>query len=182
MKRSLIRRLTGDERGVSAIEFALIAPVMIAFYMGMTEFCQGFMAQKRMGHVSSMVADLVSQNDTVTPATVDDIFDIGGLIMAPFPTATLRQRVSSVTLSSGVARVDWSRSRGEGETARATGSAIDIPADLITEGQSLIVSEVTYDYDSAADYLMPGLTRFEQSQYLRPRKSEMTRCPTCPVT
>ena len=56
-KRSLIRRLTGDERGVSAIEFAMLAPVLIAFYMGMTEFCQGFMAQKRMGHVSAMVAE-----------------------------------------------------------------------------------------------------------------------------
>ncbi|MFN3931968.1 MAG: TadE/TadG family type IV pilus assembly protein [Brevundimonas sp.] len=180
MNRSLIRRLTGDERGVSAIEFALIAPIMIAFYMGMTEFCQGFMAQKRMGHVSSMVADLVAQEATVTPATVTDIFDIGDLIMAPFPTATLRQRVSSVTMTNGVAVVDWSR--GEGEAPRATGSAMVIPPDLVTNGESLIVSEVTYDYDSAADYLMPGLTRFAQNQYLRPRKSARTECQTCPAT
>ena len=69
-KRSLIRRLTGDERGVSAVEFAMLAPVLIAFYMGMTEFCQGFMAQKRMSHVSAMVADLVAQEETIAPATM----------------------------------------------------------------------------------------------------------------
>src|SRR5690606_40236965 len=108
-RRSLIRRLTGDERGVSAIEFAMLAPVLIVFYMGMTEFWQGFMAQKRMGHVSATVADLIAQEETVTAATIDDIFDIGGLIMGPFPTTTLHQRVSSVTRTSGVARVDWSR-------------------------------------------------------------------------
>ncbi|NJC40442.1 Flp pilus assembly protein TadG [Brevundimonas alba] len=179
-KRSLIRRLTGDERGVSAIEFAMLAPVLIAFYMGMTEFCQGFMAQKRMGHVSAMVADLVSQEETVTPAMLDDIFDIGGLIMKPFPTTTLKQRVSSVTRTSGVAKVDWSR--GDGMTARGKNSVVTLPASLIGDGESVIVAEVTYDYDSAADYLMPGLTRFSHTYYLRPRTVDKTLCPNCPVT
>ena len=178
MKRSgLIRRWSGDERGVSAIEFAMLAPVLILFYMGMTEFCQGFMAQKRMGHVSAMVADLIAQEETVTPATVDDIFDIGGLIMKPFPTATLNQRVSSVSRASGSATVDWSR--GDGMTARAVGSTMTLPADLVEDGESVIVAEVTYDYDSAADYLMPGLTRFSHTFYLRPRTVDKTTCPAC---
>jgi Flp pilus assembly protein TadG len=176
-KRSLIRRLTGDERGVSAIEFAMLAPVLIAFYMGMTEFCQGFMAQKRMGHVSAAVADLIAQEETVTPATIDDIFDIGGLIMKPFSTETLHQRVSSVTNVSGAATVDWSRA--DGMTARGVGSTMTLPADLIAPGESVIVAEVTYDYDSAADYLMPGLTRFAHTYYLRPRTVDKTTCPTC---
>jgi len=176
-KRSLIRRWSGDERGVSAIEFAMIAPVLIAFYMGMTEFCQGFMAQKRMGHVSATVADLIAQEEKVTPAAIDDIFYIGELIMKPFPTTTLHQRVSSVTRQSGVARVDWSR--GDGMTARGVGSTMTLPADLITNGESVVVAEVTYDYDSAADYLMPGLTRFSHSYYLRPRTVDKTECDDC---
>lgn len=177
MRHGLIRRWSGDERGVSAIEFAMLAPVLILFYMGMTEFCQGFMAQKRMGHVSAMVADLIAQEETVTPAAIDDIFDIGGLIMKPFPTATLNQRVSSVSRTSGTARVDWSR--GDGMTARAVGSTITLPADLIEDGESVIVAEVTYDYDSAADYLMPGLTRFSHQYYLRPRTVDRTTCGAC---
>ena len=176
-KRGLFLRLAGDERGVSAIEFAMLAPVLIMFYMGMTEFCQGFMAQKRMGHVSAMVADLISQEETVTPATIDDVFDIGGLIMKPFPTATLHQRVSSVTQTGGIARVDWSR--GDGMTARAVDSTITLPTGLIENGQSVIVAEATYDYDSAADYLMPGLTRFSHIYYLRPRTSDKTLCAAC---
>jgi Flp pilus assembly protein TadG len=176
-RRGLIRRWTGDERGVSAIEFAMLAPVLILFYMGMTEFCQGFMAQKRMGHVSAMVADLIAQEETVTPAAVDDIFAIGGLIMKPFPTTTLNQRVSSVTRTSGSPRVDWSR--GSGMTPRAVGSAMTLPADLIADGESVVVAEVTYDYDSAADYLMPGLTRFSHTYYLRPRTVDRTGCPAC---
>ena len=45
MMRGLIPRLARDQRGVSAIEIALIAPMLITFYMGVTEMCQGFMAQ-----------------------------------------------------------------------------------------------------------------------------------------
>ena len=177
MRRGLFLRLGRDDRGVSAVEFALLAPVLIAFYFGMAEFCQGFMAQKRMGHVSAMVADLVAQEETVGTANLDDIFAIGGLIMKPFPTASLKQRVSSVTRTAGVARVDWSR--GGGMTARAVNSTIDLPADLIANGESIIVSEATYDYDSPVDHFMPGITRFSHIYYLRPRTVEKTLCSNC---
>ena len=177
MTRNLIRRFAGDNRGVSAIEFAMLAPILIAFYMGMTEFCQGFMAQKRMGHVSAMVADLVAQEDKVPAATIDDIFMIGELIMKPFPTSSLEQRVSSVTLTGGAPTVDWSR--GVGMEPRDPASTMTLPDDLVEEGQSVIVAEVTYDYDSAADYLMPGLTRFSHTYYLRPRTADKITCDDC---
>jgi len=173
----LFRRLKGDERGMSAVEFALLAPVLIAFYFGMAEFCQGFMAQKRMGHVSSMVADLVAQEETVAIANLDDIFDIGGLIMKPFSTTPLKQRVTSVTRTAGVAKVDWSR--GDGMAARSVGSTVTLPADLIANGESVVMSEATYDYDSPVDYLMPAITRFSHIYYLRPRTVDKTLCSNC---
>ena len=175
--RTLFRRLAGDERGISAVEFAMLAPVLIAFYLGLSEFCQGYMAQKRMGHASAMVADLVAQEESVTAATVDDVFDIGTLIMKPFSAATLQQRVSSISRTGGVATVDWSRS--DGMTARTVGSTVTLPADLIADGESIIMSEATYDYDSPADYLMPAITRFSHSFYLRPRTSDRTTCADC---
>lgn len=177
MLRGLFARLRSDERGVSAVEFAMLAPVLIAFYFGMAEFCQGFMAQKRMGHVSAMVADLVAQEESIAITNLDDIFDIGGLIMKPFPTAALKQRVSSVTRTSGVARVDWSR--GDGMAARAVNSTITLPTDLIADGESVIVSEATYDYDSPVDYFMPGITQFSHIYYLRPRTVDKTLCSNC---
>ncbi len=177
MRRGLFRRLGRDERGVSAVEFALLAPVLIAFYMGLSEFCQGYMAQKRMGHVASMVADLVAQKDTVTTADLTDVFSIGGLIMKPFPTTTLKQRVTSVTRTGTQAKVDWSR--GDGLTARPKDEIVTLPADLLEDGQSIIMAEATYDYESPADYLMPGLTRFSHTYYLRPRTSDKTVCTGC---
>jgi Flp pilus assembly protein TadG len=155
----------------------MLAPVLIGFYFGMAEFCQGYMAQKRMGHVTSMIADLVAQEDSVGTANLDDIFDLGGLIMKPFNASGLKQRVSSVTRTDGVARVDWSR--GDGMVARAVNSTITLPDNLIVDGQSVVVSEATYDYDSPVDYFMPGITRFSQTYYLRPRTVDKTLCSNC---
>lgn len=166
----VLHRLTGDRRGVSAVEFALIAPVIILFYFGLVEFCQAFMAQKRMGHVSSIVADLVAQDGTTSRDALDDIFEVGPLVMRPFSTAKLAQRVSSIRRDgSGRMVVVWSH--GSRMDPYDPGEVVtDVPAGLTeTEGETLVMTEATYDYDSPADYFMPSATRFEHRYYLRPR-------------
>lgn len=161
-------RLRGDRRGVSAVEFALLAPVMIFLYFGLAEFCQGFMAQKRMGHASAMTADMVAQAEAVTGAGIDDIFAVGDLIMRPFPSSPLALRITSVTRdANGVAKVDWSR--GRRMAALAPGESVSLPDGLIENGQTVIMSDAAYDYDSPVDFLMPSITRFEHRYYLRPR-------------
>lgn len=178
MRLRRLSRLPGDQGGLAAVEFALLAPMLIFIYFGLAEFCQAFMAEKRMTHVSSMVADLVSQEEAVSASNLDDIFQIGGLIMKPFPTTPLQQRVSSVTLTSGVARVDWSRGVG-GMTARDPQSTVTLPPDLIEEGQSVIMAEAIYEYRSPVGKLLPGITRFTSAYYLRPRTVDKTLCPNC---
>jgi len=174
-QKGLFARLRGDRRGVSAVEFAMLAPVMIGFYFGMAEFCQGFMAQKRMGHAASQVADLVAQKDVITTAEVSDVFGIGALIMKPYSSAPLKMRVTSVARQAdGSTKVEWSQ--GSGLTALAKDAAFAVPAGVLeAEGETVIVSESTYDYDSPVDYFMPGVTQFRHTYYLRPRSVERVK-------
>ncbi len=179
--KGFLTRLRGDRRGVSAVEFALLAPVMIAFYFGLCEFCQGYMSQKRLGHTASSVADLVAQTDEVTKAQLDDMIGLGGLVMKPFSTTTLTTRVSSVTRNaSGVAKVDWSRASGI--LPRPTNQVVTVPANIIANGESLVMAETTYDYASPIQYLMPAVTKFSNVFYLRPRRVEKVLCTDCPTT
>lgn len=157
-----------DRRGVSALEFALLAPVMIAFYFGMSEVSQAFMTQKRMGHVAASVADLAGQDDALTTSEVNDIFAAGQTIMRPYSTTTLAQRLTSVTVnSSGSPRVDWSR--GSGMTPRGTNTTVTLPTGIAANGESVIMAEVTYDYESPIDVFMPSATQFTRTYYVRPR-------------
>lgn len=173
-----LRRLAKDNRGVAAVEFAFIAPLLIALYLGLTEFCQAFMAEKRMGHVAAMTADLISQEETVTKAKLDDVFTVGGLIMKPFSTTPLTLRVSSVTRGAdGVSRVTWSYAKGMSK--RAVNSTVTVPANLIDNGESVIMSEAQYDYDSPVDYVLPAITTFKHTYFLRPRTVDQTACSNC---
>ncbi|MDB5438434.1 MAG: pilus assembly protein TadE, partial [Caulobacteraceae bacterium] len=77
-------RLIKDQGGASAVEFALIAPVLIAMYFGIAELSQGMMSGNKAGEVASSIGDLASQNTCLTNAQVTDVFTIGGLLIKPF--------------------------------------------------------------------------------------------------
>ena len=63
-----------DRRGVSAVEFALIAPVLVIFYCGLAELTQAMMAQRRLSNIASSIGDLVAQSAQLNDASRDDIF------------------------------------------------------------------------------------------------------------
>ncbi|HEV2081753.1 MAG TPA: TadE/TadG family type IV pilus assembly protein [Brevundimonas sp.] len=162
-------RLRRDRRGVSAVEFALLAPVLVAMYFGLAEFCQGFMAQKRAGQSAAVVADLITQRQAITGAQMDDLFNVGVQIMKPFPSATLKLRASAVTRGNDdVNRIVWSRGKG----LPALTGTMTLPAGVVERGQTIVVTETTYDYDSPVDYLMPSITKFSHKFYMRPREVE----------
>ena len=176
--KTFIARFLHDQRGVSAIEFALLAPVMITLYFASSEFCQAFMVQRRMDHATSQIADITSQDDVVTRDELDDIFAIAPLIISPFPTAPLKVRVSGVTRdANGVAKIDWSR--GSGLSALSVGSEVTIPAGMIANGESVVLSESAYDYVSPLGYMLPDLVRFRRTLYLRPRLEDKVICSDC---
>ncbi|MDB5432556.1 MAG: pilus assembly protein TadE [Caulobacter sp.] len=173
----LIRGFRGDARGVSAVEFALIAPVLIVFYFGIAELTQAMMADRRVGHVASSIGDLVAQDDTITDAEMTDIFKIGGIVMSPFSTTSLKMRVSEITSNAAnVSKVTWSDASNN--TALVVGTTVTPPAGIIAASQSVIMAEVSYTYDSPVDYVMPAPVTFTKVYYLRPRRTDsVTRTP-----
>jgi Flp pilus assembly protein TadG len=166
-----LRRFARDRRGVSAIEFAMIAPLLITFYLGMAETTQAMMAKRKASHVASAIGDLVAQDQSLTNAEMADTWTIGNALLSPYPTTgRLKMRVTSVTANaSGVAKVDWSDNSGWTDVTDGS-TWTGIPAGLITAGQSLIIAETTYAYDSPIKKYVPNTTDFARTYYLRPRK------------
>lgn len=166
-----------DRRGVSAIEFALIAPVLIVMYCGFAETTQAMMAQRRLSNIASQVGDLVAQGTQTGPKQMTDIFNIGNVIMAPYPTATLKICIYSVTSdASGKDTVAWVSTNtagvGMANCPKQGATVTDVAVGVLPASQSVIVSRCTYDYTSPIQLVMPTTMTFKRNYYLRPRRSD----------
>ncbi len=113
MMHSLLKRFRHDRRGVAAVEFAILAPVLLTTYFGIAELTQALMADRRVSTVASSIGDLTAQASTVTPAQLTDIFNIGVTLMQPYSTAgqTLNMRLTSVSTGAR-ASATWPPSSG----------------------------------------------------------------------
>src|SRR4051812_23308882 len=72
--RQFAHRFGADRRGVAAIEFALLLPVMILLYFGSAEFVNAFSAQRRISHIAASIADITAQDRTISTAQLNDLF------------------------------------------------------------------------------------------------------------
>ena len=167
------RRAVGflrDKRGIAAVEFALLAPVMILLYTGLAEFTMAMMAQRRVAHVASVMADLVSQTPQIAASDVTDVFNVGGQILNPFPSAPLKMRITSVVAdTNAVPKVAWSQ--GQGLSALAVNSTVTVPNALLNAGDSVVMADVQYAYTSPLQIVLPNALTFTSTFYLRPRRS-----------
>lgn len=183
MRRKLLHRLGRDVRGASAVEFALIAPIILLLYVGMVQVCQAFMADKRAGHAAAIVGDMVAQNATMNPDQVDNVLAAGGRIMRPFTDANLTVRVTSVDQTSGTPKVAWSRTRGSTTALPplSKGTEIDIPANYEIGGGPIVLTESRYDYVPLINLeglKIPLPATFSHATYHQPRQATVN-CANC---
>ena len=167
-----------DRRGVSAVEFAMILPLMLTLYLGSVEISQGISIDRKVTLTTRTVADLASQVSNITNADMTNLLQASSTVMTPYPTTTLRITVSSVVIDSqGRATIAWSDTLNG--TARPVGAAVTLPAALNIASTSLIWSEVSYQYQPVIGYVVTGSLNLSDQIYMRPRLSDnVTRSAT----
>jgi Flp pilus assembly protein TadG len=167
----MLTRFSRDRRGAAAVEFAFVAPLMILLYYGIAELTQGMIADRRTSHVASIIGDLVAQDTQVNTTEMNDVFNVGKAVIAPFPTSTLSMRITSVKADAGgTPRVVWSQSSGGLSSLGAGGAVAGLPAGLIAANESVIMAEATYVYTSSIQKALPAPITLSQKYYLKPRK------------
>jgi Flp pilus assembly protein TadG len=171
---SLRRRISNcahDERGISAVEFALLLPLMVTLYLGGVEVSQGLTIDRKVTLVARTVADLAAQAQKITNLQMNNILDASTAVMLPYSIAEAKVVVSQVLIDAdGVAKIDWSDAKNG--AARAQGQIVTLPAALNIPSSSLIWSEVSYEYKPVIGYVITGPMTLTDQIYMRPRLSD----------
>ncbi|MEJ2624660.1 MAG: pilus assembly protein [Pseudolabrys sp.] len=162
-----LKRFAGDRRGVSAVEFALVAPVMIALYLGMVEVSDGIAADRKVSLAASTLANLAAQYTTISTGDMDNILDASSAIIVPYSASNLSMTVTCLNIDSNKnVTAKWS----VGRNAAALSGTVSIPTDLKVPGQ-LILAEVSYAYTPIVGYTITGTLNMSDRMYMAPRIS-----------
>jgi Flp pilus assembly protein TadG len=169
-------RLAKDKRGVAAVEFALILPLMITLLFGLIEVNETLIAHRRVQSAAAAAADVVARDTRVTNAEINDLFNATGALIFPLNGAGLDMRISSVELTSaGQGLVLWSDGRGYGALSEGATVTLDSRVDRICPGVSAIMAEVRYVYQPPSSFLFQNAFTFEQYMISCPRAIDPIR-------
>lgn len=195
---SRVARFHRDNKGVAALEFAFIAPILLVMYFMTMEIGLGIEANKKVGRTASIVADLVTQNTNVTVNDLNAIMRLGEGTLQPYNRSSPEIRITAVQISSDPnnprAKVAWSR-KAVGITPSPylpvnTDITSSIPAKILIPDTFLIRVETRLEYKpvitwTAAEKQATGLSSafdnisMGEVYHLRPRRTLTIPCDDC---
>jgi Flp pilus assembly protein TadG len=179
--RRLVRRFGRNTRGLAAVEFAFILPMMLVMVFGTIEISSGVAIDRKVTLTARTLSDLVSQGTNVSDTDIANFFKLGSAIMTPYAvtSATMTQKITAVNIdASKVAKVEWSFVGAvTGGSASVTKGynkntvITTIPADLLVANTQLIWSEVTYTYTPIVGAVVKTALPLTDEFFTRPRQS-----------
>ncbi len=186
--RQILRRFVREGDGVSAVEFALLVPVMLILYIGTAEVGNAISLQFKVTQATRTLADLASRydnaNNPITTTIMSNILNAAFTVVAPYSSTGMAVTVSEVgTNSSGNATISWSCAL-QG-TAHSFGASVTLPSNVNSPSIYIIMGEATYSYTPPIGYVLTGTITISQKMYFYPRSttsvtgpSSSSNCPT----
>jgi len=96
-----IRRLWSDRHGVGAVEFALIAPLLLMIYITVFELTIGLSISKRVTRAAGTIADLVTQQqESVSDSFLNSMEHVAQSIFVPYGGTTTLIKITGIALDA----------------------------------------------------------------------------------
>jgi Flp pilus assembly protein TadG len=151
-----LRALWEDRGGVGAVEFALIAPLLLCLYITAFELTIGLSMSKRTTRTASTVADLVTQQSSVTPTVLATMKDVANSLFAPYSPQNLTIKITGITIdASGNPTVAWSWDQLNARPYAVGTAVTSVPTDMRTPSSFLVRAEISVTHQLFM--VMPGL-------------------------
>ncbi|MGZ2374397.1 Flp pilus assembly protein TadG [Sinorhizobium medicae] len=180
-----LRRLLRDRRGAGAVEFAIVAPLLIAAYIGAFELSLGFTVARKVSRASSAVSDIVTTGQQVNKAFLDDMRNVAKNMLVPYDSSDYELKITGIQVDGTTeGRVAWSRAWSDASNSAtvpyALNSVVSVPADLDAVNAFVVRTELVVNHQlslfgSDAGAMIP----LSRTSYYRQRFGTTIKCTDC---
>ncbi|NWJ24469.1 TadE/TadG family type IV pilus assembly protein [Rhizobium sp. RM] len=179
---AVFARFARDRRGVGAVEFAIIFPILVALYLTSFELTLGYSAYKRASHATATINDLVSKKSSVDKAYLQTTKDVTAAIFAPYSTSGLKLKISGIKIDDkSQAKIAWSWDQ-DNLAPYAKGSSVTVPKGLVAANTFLVHVEFSLPHNllmfmSSLSSSVQAFT-IKREYFFKQRDQEIT-CSDC---
>ncbi len=190
-----------DNRGVSAVEFALIAPLLIVIFMGLADLTTATLAQLHVSRAAEGTADVVASEQNLNQTTdMPNMLSAASYFMTPYSSTPLSVRITDIYYdgsSNTYGKMYWSCAlNGSSSTTTYTpypytqtfqsvpgmSTSQNITNVLWTNnsksiGTSVIVVETSYSFSSPSSFIIQGVHVMTSAYATIPRISNYVGFP-----
>ncbi len=154
-QRDILRHFYKNQRGVAAVELAVILPILMTLFLGVVEFSNFVLVSERTEKTAFTLADVIAQGETITIAELDNILAATSEIMRP---SHFNERGHVIITSvhrnvNDTPRVAWQYEGGgtlQNTQSRYGGPGFASPLPegfTLNEKETVIIAEVYYNYE-----------------------------------
>jgi Flp pilus assembly protein TadG len=186
--RRRLRAFAADEAGVSAVEFALLLPVMLLLYAGCAELTTALAIDRKTTRAASTLTDLLAQDAqslltgtaSAYNSAVTSIMAASKAVLEPYSTTNAKLILAVINIQSATKQTvsQCNQSNDSCPTigsSLATSSPYWVPSAIASSGQ-VVVGRVQYTYVSPFSGLLAGITgsgtyKLDHKLFMKPRSS-----------
>jgi|GEM_PF-2181972 len=165
-----LRQFARENKGIAALEFAIIAPLlMVPLMLGSVDLIDVMNVNKRAQNATSSLADVVARDTEISNVELSSLWRALDVLMYPDASSAMEIRISSISIvNASTAQVVWSEGHG-GMGARQAGTNVALDSRMMTVGTSIIMVESAYKYDAPLGFLFQDQVRMTHNAYRRSR-------------
>jgi Flp pilus assembly protein TadG len=167
-------RFRDDEDGIAAIEFAIIAPIMIGMYFGLAEIASAISVDRRISHGTNVAGDLATQQPEIMGADIEEILAAAVRVMGVDDVNQVSMDIESFVIPAAgqppqsQGRIRLNSSAGDLQPFDA--SVLDDR--LLNVNSGVVVTRVRYNYTPLEFRFFDSTVKLQETFLLKPRRSD----------
>jgi Flp pilus assembly protein TadG len=180
----LHRRFLASTRGVAAIEFAIILPVLVTLFLASVDAARAIAIYTKVRSATYALDAITNQYSSIAASDMSAILGATSVVLAPYSSSPVVVVVSQIKVTSATkASVNWSATLNG--TALTQNSSTTVPTNFASCSSYpcyLVYGQVSYTYTPLFTYFIKSAITLSDSLYATPRSTECILYPPQNIT